>query len=85
MYATLIKTIAAAQIKAEGKKLRDKDANNTGKDDAGGRALEAIGAGIDAIQLGEMTNPASLANIGKVFVAVGNQLQAEADRALSGQ
>lgn len=81
MYKQILIEIAEAELRRQGKKLRDKDSNTTGNDDAGGRALEAIAEAIDTVELDEMTNPASLRNIGRALVAAGEKLQAEADRA----
>ena len=80
MYGQILKALAVSEIKNQGKKLRDKDANNTGGDDAGGRALEAIAEGIDAMDLSGITNPKSLRNIGKALEAAGKQIQAEAEK-----
>lgn len=80
MWGTLGKAILISEIKDQATKLRKKDANDTGNDDAGARALDALAAGVELIDLTGVTNPKSLKNIGMVLVAVGQKLIDESDR-----
>lgn len=81
MYNELIKMTATGLLRKKAKDLKKKDANATGSDDAGGRALEAIAEGIDSIDLSGATNPKSLKNIGETFIAVGEKLVEESAKA----
>lgn len=79
--STVGKSLLVSELKKQGKKLRDKDANTTGKDDAAGRSLEALADAVDAIEFTD--NPKSLNNIGKALEAAGKKLQTEAQNAQS--
>ena len=80
LYIDLMKGTLVSYIKGEGGKLRRKDADNVGNDDAGGRALEAIAEGIDTIDFSHIQDAKSLKNIGIALEAVGKKLQDEAGK-----
>ena len=73
------KSLLTNELRKQGRKLTDKDANTTGKDDAGGRSLLALADAVDVIEFTD--NPVSLINIGKALEAAGKQIQAEASKA----
>lgn len=72
-------------LKNEGKKLRKKDANDTGFDDAAGRSVEAIASGLETIDFSDIQSAKSLRSIGGALIAAGEKLQEEADRAEKGK
>ena len=72
------KGVLLKELRKHGRKLTDKDANTTGKDDAGGRSLLAMADALDVIEFTD--NPTSLMNIGKALEAAGKQIQAEASK-----
>ncbi len=77
MYVDLLKDVLIGYVRKEGKKLRAKDADNIGKDDAAGRSLEAIASGLDTIDFSHIQEAKSLRNIGVALEAVGLKLQEE--------
>lgn len=81
IYIDLLTGTVISYIKKEGKKLRDKDTNTTGGDDAGGRSLEAIAAGLETIDFSHIKEAKSLHNIGVALEVAGRKLQAEAANA----
>lgn len=79
-YIEMLTEFGAMELKRRGKKLRQKDSNDSGNDDVGGRSLEAIGEAISAIDFGGINNPKSLTNIGIALEAAGKKLQLEAGK-----
>lgn len=85
MYQEIIISSGIAVLKNEGKKLRKRDADSVGADDAGGRSLEAIAAGLETVDFSNITSAKSLRNIGIAMVAAGEKLQEEAAKVEKGQ
>ena len=85
MYSEILKIAATTALRTEGKRLKKKDSNSSGSDDAGGRALEAIADGLDAMDFSNIDSAKSLRNIGAGLVAVGEKLQEEAERVEAGK
>lgn len=81
MYSQFIKATAVGMLNAQGAALRNKDTNNEGGDDAGGRALEIIATAIETVDFANIQDAKSLKNIGKTLEAIGKRLQLEAAKA----
>ncbi len=85
MYTDFIKMTAVSLLNAKGKALRNKDANDVGADDAGGRALQVLATAVESVDFEHISDAKSLKNIGKTLVAIGERLQEESAKAESGK
>ena len=85
MYLEFLQSAGAAAIRGEAKKLRNKDADFKGGDDAGATAMEVLATIVETADFGHIQDIKTIRNMGKMFEAVGKQLQAEADKADAGK
>lgn len=80
-YLSMFQSIGGETLKAQGKKLRAKDANNTGGDDAGGMALQVLGEFIKTTNFSDIKDAKSIKNIAKTLRMVADELENAADTA----
>ncbi len=74
MYATLIKGLLAGELRRQGEKEQNRDADTIGKDDAKGTVFIAIADGIDAVDLGTV-NKQTFKNMAKALRAAADSIE----------
>lgn len=77
MYATLLKDTLAAVLRMEGNRRINRDTNDTGSDDASGKALKAISGALTAVDL-STASPETFRNMAAAFRAAADELDATA-------
>lgn len=77
MIASILKGVIVIELHNEATKQKNKDANDTGKDDATGRALDAMASAVDAIDLSTVSS-ATFNNMADAFEAAAKQLRVQA-------
>ena len=80
-YLSLFQSVGGDALKTQGKKLRAKDSNNTGPDDAGGMTLQVLGEFIKTTDFKDIKDAKSIKNIAKTLRMVADQLEDAADKA----
>lgn len=79
MYASLLKSILAGELRKQGKKKIAQDADNVGKDDAQGHAFVAIADAMEAVDLGTV-NKQTFKNMAAGFRAAADELDKAGDQ-----
>lgn len=80
MYASIIKSVLAGELRKQGRKEIAKDADNIGRDDAKGTAFIAIANAVDAVDLGTV-NKSTFKNMAAAFRAAADELDKAGEQA----